>query len=334
MRKLFHVLFFVLLVWSVNNGVYAQSNFTVVINKINYTFKLARTHDGLFTITFTPGPQRTYLSVGATNNSTGQFGIIVSNMPLPSSADASGPVTLSTTFDLAQISASPFLVPFVLTVYIHILTSPNFYPFDPSTFKDQKTVTVNQITNDAKGSEVIPAPTFPITPVVRPGQTVNDPLLTYHYRPDAPNLDLNNSQNGITGTYAGDLNACVPTATANSMKWAQSKYTDINLPADMDLRKTETTLSGLMKRPNGEGTPTQNMISGKLDFIEQFSLPMEVKYQAGFITNPVGVGSTSGKSIGRSFNPKTPNPKPTWDFLKKMMDNGYPVHIKIVLAIF
>ena len=326
MKGVFYKLFFLFSVLLIDNSIFAQSNFIVDINKINFMYYSPPVPEGLFSITFTPGPQPMYLNIGATNNSTQQFGIIVQNMLLPSSSEVAGPVTFSTTFDFSLINAPPYAIPIVLTVYIHLLTSPGFYPFDPSTWKDTKTVTVNQVVNDAKGAMGVPVVNVPITPVVRPGQTVGDLLSNYQYRPDAPNLDLDNSQNGITATYAGDLNACVPTATANSMKWAQSKYSDINLPPDMDLRKTEQTLSGMMKRANGEGTYTKDMISGKLDFIEKFNLPMEVKYQSFDVINPIGVGSTSGKSIGRSFNPKT-KPKPTWDFLQKMMKNGEDVEM-------
>lgn len=327
-NKFFRYIFYTLVLLLLSTvKVYSQSNFSVEVSKINYTNFSPTVPDGLFTINFTPGTQRTYLSIGATNNSTQQFGIIVSNMLLPSSSDAQGTRSLSTTFDFSKICAPPYLAQFILTVYIHILTSPGFYPFDPSTWKDTKTVTVNEIVDDAKGVEGNAVTTVPITPVLRPGQTVGNPLSDYQYRDDAPNLDLNNSQNGISATYAGDLNACVPTATANSMKWAQSKYSDINLPADMDLRKTEQTLSGLMKRKNGEGTYTDKMLGGKLDFIEQYKLPMEVKYQSFEVTNPIGVGSTSGKSIARSFNPKTAQPKPTWEFLKKMMKSGEDVEM-------
>jgi hypothetical protein len=327
MKRLLRILFFLFSVWYVNNGVYAQTNFNVSVSKIMYMYKHPPIPDGLFTITFTPGPQRTYLNIGATNNSTQQFGIIVSNLPLPSSSDVSGPVTMSTRFDFSKICAPPYMAFFGLTVYIHILTSPGFYPFDPSTFKDTKMVTVPQVKDNAIGSEGDAVTDVPIAPVLRPGQSLGDSLAEYQYRPDAPNLDLDSSAHGISATYAGDLNACVPTATANSMKWAQLKYSDINLPADMDLRKTEMTLSGLMQRAKGRGTPTDKMITGKLDFIEQFKLPMEVKYQSTLVTNPVGLGSTTGKSIGRSFNPKTPNPKPTWDFLKRMMKNGEDVEM-------
>jgi hypothetical protein len=219
------------------------------------------------------------------------------------------------------------LANFILTIYIHILNNIGFYPFDPSTFKDQKTVTVNQVVDNAKGAERTGVTTIPIRSVVRPGQTLNDPLKEWYYRPDAPNLDLDSGQHAATATYAGDINACVPTATANSMKWAQSKYVDINLPADMDLRKTEQTLSGLMKRDSGKGTPTDHMLSGKLDFIEQFNLPMEVKYEAFLDSNAGGVKSTSKKSVARNFNAKTPKKQPTWDFLKKMLLDGEDVEV-------
>jgi hypothetical protein len=330
MKRFLRILFILFCVLYFHNAGYAQSNFSVTVSKVNYTYKHPSKPDGLFTIGFTPGAQRAYLSIGATNNSTQQFDIIVSNMLLPSISDmggVSGTVMRSTRFDFSKISVPPYLTNMILTIYIHILSSVGFYPFDPSTFKDQKTVTVNQVVDNAKGAQRTGETTIPIIAVVRPGQTLNDPLKAWYYRPDAPNLDLDSSQHGATASYAGDINACVPTATANSMKWAQSKYSDINLPADMDLRKTETTLSGLMKRDSGKGTPTKNMLSGKLDFIEQFKLPMEVKYEAFLDSNSVGVGSTSGKSIARNFNAKTSKKQPTWDFLKKMLQDGEDVEV-------
>ncbi|MCX6174920.1 MAG: T9SS type A sorting domain-containing protein [Ignavibacteriales bacterium] len=335
MRRTYNYIFRLVLIFllttAIQNKILSQSTLPTIsldINKIHWGNYTPQIPDGLATITFTPGTQAKYLSIGATNNATSQFNIIVSNMYLPSSSETPGPLIFSTTFDFSLISAPPYSVPLSLTVYIHLLDAVGFYPFDPSTFVDQKIITVNTVENNAIGAGDGTDPGITITPLVRPGQSVGDPMTNYQYRPDAPNLDLDNTQNGISATYAGDLNACVPTATANSMKWLQSKYTDVSLPADMNLKKTEQTLSGKMKRKNGQGTPINNFISGKLDFIEQYNLPLEVKFQSSWNNNPVGVVSTSGKSIGRNFDDRNnPNPKPTWDYLLKNMKNGEDVEM-------
>lgn len=322
-------LFFFLLI---SFTIFGQSNFSVEVNKINYENYTPPTPDGLFTISYTPGPQGAYLSVGAENSSNSMFDIIVSNLYLPSISEANfdpmnGPVEFSTTFDFTAISLPPYSLPVSLILYIHILTSPGFYPFDPSTWADTKVVNVTEIIDDTKGSIVPPEQNITISSVTKPGHTVGDPRSDYRHRTDAPNLDLNDSENGDTDTYAGDKNACVPTATANSIKWMEQTYTDINLPEDMTLRKTMETLSGLMKRERNEGTTTENMISGKLDFMEQYNLPVEVKFQAFYVNG--NVGSTSGNSIGRNFNEKANNVNkpPTWEFLKKMMKDGEDVEI-------
>lgn len=51
--------FLLVVMFLIGNNFYAQSNFTVEINKINYTYYSPPVPDGLFTITFTPGAQQT-----------------------------------------------------------------------------------------------------------------------------------------------------------------------------------------------------------------------------------------------------------------------------------
>ncbi len=309
----------------------AQSDFNVEINNINFQYFTPPGPVGLFTVMYRPGTEGVYLSVGAENNSNYLFDIIVSNLYLPPQSELPPGETFfeqSTTFDFRDITASPlFNIPNSVTLYIHILQSPGFYPFDPSTWVDTKVVNVTEIVDDAKGNEVPTAQNITITSVTKPGQTVGDPMSDYRHRTDAPNLDLNDSVNGDTDSFAGDLNACVPTATANSIKWMEQTYTDINLPAEMTLRNTMQTLSGLMKRERNEGTTTENMVSGKLDFMEQYNLPVEIKFQAFYVNG--NVGSTSGNSIGRNFNQKVNNVNkpPTWEFLKKMMKDGEDVEM-------
>ena len=319
---------FVLLFFSTSS--FSQSNFSIEIAKVNPMYYQPPYTLGLFTVTYTPGTQGMYLSIGAQGVSAGPFAIIISNLYLPSTAETNSPTTLSREFNLDDLAISQGMFPSQFTCYVHILSSPGFYPFQQSTWVDTKTVNLTTILDDAFNLIQQPDPPIVITTASSQGLTVGDPKIKYEYRKDIPNIDLNSSVNGISATYAGDLNACVPAATSNSMKWMDAQYNDISLPADMTHRKTLEELSGLMKRKDGEGTFDENMIQGKLDFAEKYNLPMEVKYQAFFVNNPIGVGSTSGKSIGRSFNKKDNTGEivpPTWDFLMEQMKNGEDVEI-------
>jgi|GEM_PF-5595586 len=296
--------------------------FQFEINKVNnehYTSDPI----GIITTTFNPGEQGTYINVFAHNLNSDMSSQIIDNLFLPPSTDANTPTELSTNFDFTTLAPPPYSTPFNTVITIYTSDGPVVYPFPPSTLTDTRTATVNEFFIDAIGVEVPETQNFEITPVSRNGYTIGDPQINYRYRSTAPNLDLDDSQHGDTETFAGDLNACVPTATANSLKWMEQTYTDFNLPADMDLRKTMETLSGLMKRERNKGTPTENMIQGKLDFMEQFKLPVEVKFQAFYVDG--NIASTSGNSLARNFN--TSDKKPTWEFLKKMMKDGEDVEM-------
>ena len=327
---IFRLLLIIIISLFFQNNILPQTNFSLAIARVNPLYFQPPYTPGLFTVTYTPGAQGMYLSIGAEGTSGGPFAIIISNLYLPSTTETNSPSTFSREFNLDNLAISPGMFPSQFTCYVHILTSPGFYPFDPSTWVDTKTVTLNTIIDDAFNVIIQPDPSIVITTATPPGLTVGDPKIKYEYRKDVPNLDLDNSTYGISATYAGDKNACVPTATANSMKWMDSQYNDIELPADLTHRKTLEELSKMMKRENGEGTYDLEMVQGKLDFAEKYELPMEVKYQSFDISNPVGVSSTSGKSTARSFNKKDNAGNlqpPSWDFLMEQMKNGEDVEI-------
>ncbi len=306
---------------------YAQSDFQLEIDRINYTYKQDSNIDGMITITYAPGSEGRYLSIGATDPSTGKFNIIVSNLFLPGTDEVSSVHSFSVVFNLGYFATTQkrrASIPSYLVCYIHLFNSIALYPFDPSTWVDTKEVEIKQTTEDAKGSEIPQDNSITITTASAPGYTVGDTRTNYRYRSDVPNLDLNDSLHGDSETYAGDLNACVPTATSNSVKWMAMKYNDIKLPDGMMHRDILEKLSGYMKRKRNEGTSDTNMVLGKLDFFEAYNLPVEVKYQAKFATG--NIASSSGKSIARDFGPPDNKP-PTWDFLKKQMKDGEDVEM-------
>jgi hypothetical protein len=301
-------------------------NFNFEVNHINYLYYLPPAPVGLITVNYTPAEKGTYLNVFAEDNDTS--GKILGNLFLPPSSIAETPTAeFSTTFDFTKISATPFKEPFNIKLFAYVSESPQLsdsLPVDRFAYIDSSQVT--EINYGPKGSDVPEYQQIQTTPVTTIEHNAGDTQTDYQYRPDPDNLDLNSFVHPATSTFAGDLNACVPTATANSMKWLERAYKNVRLPGDMDLRKTMETLSGLMKRETEKGTSTENMLLGKLDFIEQYKLPLEVKFQALYVSG--NVNSTSGDSKARNFNKGIfSNDPPTWDFLKEMIDDDEDVEM-------
>ena len=322
----FCILFtFLSLIFS-NNKIYSQTDFDLKIEVIESKNESTNEEytEALFTVSYLPGEEGTYLSIGAEDAKTFLFSMIVTNLYL-ASAIIVGETrhTLSYRFKLNPLMQS-HVIPILLTCYIHILKKPGFYPFDPITHKDTKQVTVTKIKEDVSGSKVKQNINIEIETVSPKEHTVGDSRIDFRNRTKSSfNLDLDNENNGISSTFAGDLNACVPTATANSMNWMNEVYNDVTLPEGMTLRKTMEELSNLMGRPDGEGTTDEQMITGKLKFIEKYNLPIEVKFQS--FDEEGNIQTQTGKSVARNFNNNKKIPE--WKFLKKMMRDGEDVEI-------
>jgi hypothetical protein len=110
-----------------------------------------------------------------------------------------------------------------------------------------------------------------------------------------PNIDLNSDAyntlfgNGphVPADYAGDLNACGPAATANSFHWLPGfnpaigdKLRAAFGEGDSAHRKMMAEMSALMQREDEGMTSIENLIKGKLAFIDKYKLPMKVTYQS------------------------------------------------------
>ena len=135
-----------------------------------------------------------------------------------------------------------------------------------------------------------------------------------------PNIDLDDSQHPDTPTYAGDKNACGPASAANSLKWLDTTYAEINIPGN--LRDVMEELSGLMNRPRNGGVGIENFIRGKLEFIEDHGLPINVKFQSKFLSG--NVNSSGGATRARNDNTGT---YPTWSWLQQQIDDGEDVEM-------
>jgi FlgD Ig-like domain len=121
-----------------------------------------------------------------------------------------------------------------------------------------------------------------------------------------------------------DKNGCVPAGCANSLDWM--KRTDPNIDFPGDLRSTYEKMSKLMGRTTPEGVYSDVMCRGKLDFIEAYNLPIEVKYQERYPKSS-NYSSTSGESS--ATNHGAANTFPTKEWLKSEMDDGEDVEINV-----
>lgn len=320
--KNFQLIFFQLVVIYLigNSSGFSQTDFSVTIEHVNYENFDPEMTVGLATITYTPGAEGRYMSLGATDLSTYNFGIIVDNVYLPSNQEEDSPHSVSVTFDLGSLSTLGKLsskdidqFPSLLEIYFHLFGIISIYPFLNSTWINTQIVNVDEIFDDAKGA--IPGgnnvSNAPVTPVLH---IVNDGANKQVYRTHVQNLDLDGSQHPISATFAGDVYACVPTSVANSLKTLEAEFEDFNLPEGSNLRDVMEDLSGDMNRPDGEGLFIEPQIKGTLDYIETNNLPLEVKFQSEYLDDDVS--STSGNSSAANRNNLG---KPTWDFLMQMM---------------
>lgn len=100
---------------------------------------------------------------------------------------------------------------------------------------------------------------------------------------NVPNLDLDSTSNnpGTKPGYAGDKNACVPTATANSMQWLESQHPEIR--SNLSHREKLEELSELMGRGDERGVIDEKFVKGKLAYIDKYKLPIRVKFQSELI---------------------------------------------------
>lgn len=145
---------------------------------------------------------------------------------------------------------------------------------------------------------------------------------------EMPNIELDSSKNGITDAYAGDWNACGPAAAANSMQWLENTVEEIPETGTSHREKLEE-LSSLMERADGQGVTTDQLVKGKLAYIDKYKLPIHVKYQSWW-NQADSIPSPNGE-FGHYAENKSEIPAdqaaPTWEFLKQEVKNGEDVEV-------
>lgn len=281
---------------------------------------------GLITISYDPGQEGTYLSVGAQNEKDAQlFDIIVSNKFLPPASFTNKRQSISLWFDLIPLGVYSIEDVASFIVFIHLLNTPGCYPFPPSSFVDTKIVTIQTLNYNAQGDKVNESITDQISESPQPTECKpSEPVSEVYYRGcEVPNLDLDDSKYPDTATYAGDVNACVPTSTSNSLLWLDKEF-NIYHGFPPDHHALVDTLSHYMKRERDEGTYNDKFIRGKLDYINRYQLPLRVRFQSRKDWLDEDIVSSDGKTYAECENTGY---YPTWDFLKEAMKESCDVEI-------
>ncbi len=116
-----------------------------------------------------------------------------------------------------------------------------------------------------------------------------------------------------------EKNFCGPGSATNSLHWLANNSSNITI-ADT-LGQTQTTLAGLMGNTN-IGNWDDTMVEGKLKYIKDNNLPIEVHY-AGGKKLPTNGDYTSPNGNGKAKR----NGNLTWAWLKAEMDKGQDIEL-------
>lgn len=280
---------------------------------------------GVFKINSPPVLEPLFVNVMATNPENGEQAWIVQNLPLLPFSDTREInywfdlrlLGLNEGDDLTQLEFSMRIDPDVqLTSFLplgwqDILVAPRSYNVASNNYEEvalSPPLTVSQV-SFSHGA---------INAVYR-GCTV-------------PNIDLDSTAHPATETYAGDLNACGPAAAANSMQWLENTHP--NIPnTGTSLREKMENMSGKMGRTtymgrDTFGVTTEQLVQGKLAFIDQYKLPIHVKYQSAFVADPFI--PSPNPDYGHSAENKGGTSQgipPTWEFLQSEMEKGEDVEM-------
>ncbi|MBD3383465.1 T9SS type A sorting domain-containing protein [candidate division KSB1 bacterium] len=278
---------------------------------------------GLFTFTYTPEEEDAYLNIRAVHSSNPALTPwIVRNLYLPNNSGQSGEQSISVRFDLTPFGFEAGDQ--VGGLFLYISKTDTVLPSQPESGEFHPLLAVDTLGVDAYDSsmtvnEAPPMESFDFYTEFPPGDTVS--ILNYRGC-SVPNIDLDDGTNPDTDTYAGDRNACGPASAANSMKWLDDTYEEIS--TGLTLRDMLEELSEHMNRGRNLGVLIEDFIRGKLDFIEAYGLPINVKFQsAGAVDN---ISSSSGETAAHNQN-QPASPYPTWDWLVAQIEAGEDVEV-------
>lgn len=283
-------------------------------------FPIPNSAYGVFEIDLPPVPQPLFVNVMAQDPISGEQAWIVQNLPWMPFPE---PQLINYWFDLRQLGfdegEAVTQLEFSMRIEPNVLTNPFFPPqWQPTVVTSRS---YNVISNNPE-ILTLPPPTTGTLPFFLPA-----PISSVYRGCTVPNIDLDSGAHPSSPTYAGDHNACGPAAAANSMQWLEDTNPNIPNTGTTHRQKMEN-MSGHMGRGANQGVTTEQLVQGKLGYIDEYKLPIHVKYQSVFVQaesidspNPAYGHKAENKGGTTSATP------PTWEFLKSEMEKGEDVEI-------
>lgn len=273
-----------------------------------------------------------YLNVFAINPQTQDRKWAVENLALHPFAGPRELVYMMPFFDIftsgtpIQVVGLHISITDTILVTPPILTLPDYAPFSCAPYL------INFGSEGGKPDSLAQAVRTDTT--VAPGNTwvKNDTTRSITRGCNVSNLDLDSTQNGPDSTYAGDWNACAPVGCANSMQWLESVY-PTKISSGLTHREKLEELSKMMKRQARSGSTAENIVKGKLDFVDKYKLPIRVKYQHNWLRDSVtkSPNNTYGHEAKNNNKDRTnPNKNQiSWDWIWAEMQHGEDVELWI-----
>jgi hypothetical protein len=130
---------------------------------------------------------------------------------------------------------------------------------------------------------MVPVPVIPF--VIRPGVTINPPNrppTVAQVNPiDATQANTNNAPLTNQDSVKQQVAQCAPAAVANSLEYLKVNDGNQNVPSGQANSRVGA-LDGTMGRQAGRGTPSLNILQGKLKYINQKNLNLTVRHQGKF----------------------------------------------------
>jgi len=150
------------------------------------------------------------------------------------------------------------------------------------------------------------------------------PILGHLRGCEVPNIDLDSLSYPIDPDIPSkhDHNACGPAAAANSLHWLDNIHDEIQI--DGGIRETLDTLKKMMKL-DSSGVTYENLVKGKLEFIDKHQLPIRVKFQSHFPQEFIESPNPLYGSKAENHSP--PGNHPTYDWLGNELEEDEDVEL-------
>lgn len=238
-------------------------------------------------------------------------GWVIQNLPV---TESYGEASIATDFFLSDVEGIDFPD---LLAYATFTDEPLLN----LTGKPDTSFAVNSFGYNAAGRNLAVVGPLPPPEPLPPPFKFNQPGLQYSYQPGHSNEQAATNQ-------------CGPMATANSMKWLVDRYPDIipGLPIHkpgLGVVASDGTIVGELdedmarigtSRTDGEGVNDDEFLEGKLEFIDTFNMPLDVKHQDD---GPVGGGDFTRHGITSEGKGN----RVTWEFIMHEIEHGEDVEL-------